>query len=78
MSAGLAVETKRLHEFLLWPAEKLNPPPLLDGQILQESGLTPGPQFRAILQKARDLQLDGLLTDRESAMTWLLQGGHIA
>ena len=65
---SLAQEAKRLNEFLLWPKEKLNPPPLLDGQILQQSGLTPGPQFRAILEKARDMQLDGELTDGESCL----------
>jgi len=70
-SFELALEAKRLHEFLLWPTEKLNPPPLLDGDILQQSGLAPGPQFRAILQNARDLQLDGKLTDLASAMRWL-------
>ncbi len=69
----LASEAQRLHDCLLWPSDKLNPQPLLDGQILQQSGLVPGPQFRAILQNARDLQLDGVLTDRESAMRWLMQ-----
>lgn len=68
----LHVECNRLSEFLLWPSEKLNPLPLLDGQILQQNGLLPGPQFRAILEKARSLQLDGELTDRESAIEWLL------
>ena len=71
----LAQEAKRLNEFLLWPAERLNPPPLLDGQVLQQNGLTPGPQFRAILEKTRDMQLDGELPDRASAIEWLVQYG---
>jgi poly(A) polymerase len=72
---SLAIEAQRLNEFLLWPMEKLHPPPLLDGQVLQQHGLTPGPQFRAILEQARDKQLDGELTDRESALQWLAQLG---
>ncbi len=75
LSPQLSMEAQRLYDFLRWPVEKLNPPPLLDGQILQQSGLLPGPQFRAILEKARDLQLDGALTDRESAMQWLSLSG---
>lgn len=71
----LAQEAKRLNEFLLWPAERLNPPPLLDGQVLQQNGLTPGPQFRAILEKTRDMQLDGELADSASALEWLVQYG---
>ena len=70
-SPTLALEAHRLNEFVHWPPEKLNPPPLLDGQVLQQSGLAPGPQFRAILQTARDLQLDGELADREAATKWL-------
>lgn len=73
-SPTLAMEAHRLNELLHWPPEQLNPPPLLDGQILQQSGLAPGPQFRAILQTARDLQLDGELADREAATKWLSQG----
>ena len=65
------MEAQRLYEILHWPPEKLNPPPLLDGQVLQRFGLAPGPQYRDILQKARDLQLDGELPDRESATKWL-------
>jgi tRNA nucleotidyltransferase/poly(A) polymerase len=74
-SPAFAKEAARLHEFLLWPDEKLNPLPLLDGQVLQQCGLKPGPQFRAILLKARCLQLDGELKDRDSAKQWLLHNG---
>jgi tRNA nucleotidyltransferase/poly(A) polymerase len=73
ISSALEMEANRLNEFLHLPPEKLNPPPLLDGQDLQQSGLAPGPQFREILQKARDLQLDRVLTDHKSAKEWLLQ-----
>lgn len=74
-SPELALEAVRLNEFLLLPNDELNPPPLLDGRILKQAGLLAGPRFRAILQKARDLQLDGQLTDRDSALDWLLHGG---
>ena len=74
---ALAREASRLYEFLHWPSERLNPSPLLDGQVLQQSGLVPGPQFREILQKARELQLDGVLSDRQAAKQWLSQSGNL-
>ena len=67
----LAEELSWLRERLDWSAEKLNPAPLLDGQDLQKAGLKPSPQFRLILQEARDLQLDGQLLDQEAAGVWL-------
>lgn len=45
----------------------LNPPPLLTGDDLKAMGLTPGPQFKRLLDEVRALQLDGQLKDRREA-----------
>ncbi|MFA5203963.1 MAG: CCA tRNA nucleotidyltransferase [Lentisphaeria bacterium] len=64
------------HAFLLdtlarYAATPVLPPPLLRGQDLIDAGATPGPRFREILEEARDLQLNGELSDRDQALHWL-------
>ena len=51
--------------------EALTPPPLINGHDLIELGLKPGPIFSEILQQAEDLQLEGILTAREEALSWV-------
>ncbi len=51
--------------------EALTPPPLINGHDLIALGLTPGPIFSEILQQAEDLQLEGILTAREEALSWV-------
>ncbi len=53
---------------LAWPAERLNPPPLVDGSDLIAHGLTPGPEFAALLERVRDAQLDGQISTRDEAL----------
>ncbi len=60
-----------VEEVLSWPVEKRDPPPLLDGQDLKQAGFKPGPSFAETLGRARQLQLDGELVDRSSALLWL-------
>jgi poly(A) polymerase len=55
-------------EILAWPPEKLNPPPLVDGRDLIRHGLSPGPQFSALLEQIRDAQLNGEIRTREEAL----------
>jgi len=55
-------------ERLAWPAERLNPPPLVDGADLIGHGLTPGPHFAAWLEQIRDAQLNGEISCREEAL----------
>ena len=71
INSELAQEYDWLRARLQWPTEKLNPPPLLDGQDLQRAGLAPSAEFRLILQEARNLQLDGKLLDQTAAFAWL-------
>lgn len=53
--------------------EDLNPIPLLNGSDLAELGHTPGPQFSRLLKELRVQQLDGQISDRDSAVKWLAQ-----
>jgi hypothetical protein len=55
-------------ERLAWPAERLNPAPLLDGEALIGHGLQPGPNFAPILEQVRDAQLNGEINSREQAL----------
>jgi tRNA nucleotidyltransferase/poly(A) polymerase len=48
--------------------EELNPPPLLTGDDLKQHGLTPGPQFKRLLDAVREAQLDGTVTTKEQAL----------
>jgi poly(A) polymerase len=50
------------------PAEKVYPPKLVTGDDLREMGLIPGPRFREILLAVEEAQLEGRLSDRESAL----------
>ena len=50
------------------PPEKVRPPRLLTGDDLKNMGLLPGPRFKEILLAVEEAQLDGRLTDRESAL----------
>jgi poly(A) polymerase len=55
-------------ERLAWPAERLNPLPLVDGNDLIQHGLRPGPQFAKLLEQIRDAQLTGEIRTRAEAM----------
>ncbi len=55
-------------ERLAWPAERLNPRPLLDGSALIQHGFTPGPHFSGILEQVRDAQLNGEINSPAEAL----------
>jgi poly(A) polymerase len=46
----------------------LDPPPLITGEDLMAMGLTPGPPFKTLLEKAREAQLDGVIRTKEEAV----------
>ncbi len=52
---------------LAWPADRLDPPPLLTGDDLQAAGIPSGPAYKTILQTVRDKQLDGEITTSAEA-----------
>lgn len=53
------------------PQEKLRPEPLVTGADLIALGLKPGPHFKTILTDIEDRQLEGTLTDKESALKFV-------
>lgn len=56
---------------LLQPPEILDPPPLITGEDLLSLGIPQGPKYRTILQKIREMQLDGKLLTPEAAKEML-------
>ncbi len=52
-------------------AEPLIPPALVTGKDLIKFGLKPGPKFKDILNDVQTEQLEGNLTDRESALAFV-------
>lgn len=58
-----------VQERLAWPAEKLNPPPLVTGDDLVRHGLQPGKAFRTLLEAARNAQLMGEIETQAAAFT---------
>jgi poly(A) polymerase len=50
---------------------KVEARPLITGQDLIESGLTPGPRFKEILDEVKELQAAGTLKDRKEALEYL-------
>lgn len=51
--------------------EDLRPARLLSGKDLIEQGYLPGPLFKQILSALEEAQLEGELSDREGALSWL-------
>jgi len=47
------------------------PHAILNGKMLLQLGISPGPEMGLILDKAYHAQLDGLFDDEESAIVWL-------
>lgn len=58
----------RCREFLAWPTERLDPPPLLTGEDLLAHGVPQGPLYKTLLTRVRQAQLDGQLHDRREAL----------
>jgi poly(A) polymerase len=56
---------------LLQPPEVLDPPPLVTGEDLLALGIPQGPQYRTLLQKTRDMQLDGEISTPDAAKAML-------
>lgn len=54
-----------------WPADRLDPPPLVTGADVQALGLKPGPRFKEMLDTVRRAQLDETLADRDAALALL-------
>lgn len=53
------------------PTEVLNPPPLITGNDLIEFGIKSGPEFKELLNKIQDAQLDEIIHTKEEAFALL-------
>ena len=51
--------------------EPIIPPPLVRGDDLIALGMKPGPLFREILDAVETKQLEGEMSDRDEALTWI-------
>ena len=60
-------------EKLALPADQLNPQPLINGDDLLQAGIPAGPDFRMMLERVRDAQLEGQLADRHQALALALK-----
>ena len=49
------------------------PPPLITGDDLTAAGLSPGPVFKKVLERAYDEQLEGRVGTKEEAMALALR-----
>lgn len=54
------------------PTEELRPPRLVTGADLIAAGLSPGPEFRRILDSIEDAQLEGRVSTRDEALALAL------
>lgn len=53
------------------PTGPINPPPLLTGHDLARHGLKSGPQFKVLLDRVREAQLDGQIHSKREALEWV-------
>jgi poly(A) polymerase len=71
-SSGSAPQVDYCEDYLrALPAGPINPPPLITGHDLVRHGLTPGPQFAALLGEIREAQLDRVVNSKREALEWL-------
>jgi hypothetical protein len=56
-----------------WTGEDIAPRPLISGEDLIVLGFTPGPQFKEILTRVEDEQLEGRIVDHSQALDFVLQ-----
>ena len=62
--------TQKLREFRDQEKEIL-PSPLITGNDLKDAGYHPGPLFGEILDAVAELQLEGTLNSKETALKWV-------
>ncbi len=55
----------------VFASEPLIPEPLMSGRDLIDMGVSPGPKFKEILTSVQNEQLEGRLSERESAISWV-------
>jgi poly(A) polymerase len=75
LASGRSLESVEFCERILreTPPEELNPPPVVTGEDLIALGLTPGPEFKRLLDAVREAQLEGRATTRPVALVLVQQ-----
>ena len=61
-------DAAHFRSLLAQPRQTLDPPPLVTGDDLLRHGVRAGPQYKTLLQRIRDAQLDGEVCTRDQAM----------
>ncbi|MDQ6992889.1 MAG: HD domain-containing protein, partial [Mariprofundus sp.] len=56
--------------------DQKKPSPVLTGKILMKMGVMPGPSMGKVLDRAYHAQLDGEISDEQSAIAWYQQAAH--
>ena len=56
-----------------WTEADITPAPLISGEDLIGLGFVPGPQFKEILSRVEDEQLEGRLSEHSQALSFVLQ-----
>lgn len=70
-NAALDIARILLENYWEKPEESVNPPRLLDGNVLmQELGLEPGPQLGKLIEALREAQAMGKVSSREGALEY--------
>ncbi len=64
-------------ERLDWPAEKLDPAPLMTGKRMKELGISPGKMYGQIIKQVRSDQLDGKIKNQDEADAFVKQALNI-
>src|SRR5262245_24647152 len=65
---GSTAEVSFCREKLALPVTELNPPPLITGDDLKRLGIRPGPEYRKLLDLARDAQLEDKIQSRSDVL----------
>lgn len=70
LASGKSLEHVEFCERLLreTPPEELNPPPAVTGDDLKAAGLTPGPDFKRLLDAVREAQLEGRVRSKDEGL----------
>jgi tRNA nucleotidyltransferase/poly(A) polymerase len=72
-AAGADLENYRYahRKYKEWTEDDIAPPPLITGEDLIQLGYAPGPQFKEILTRVEDEQLEGRLVSRAEAIEFV-------
>jgi poly(A) polymerase len=70
LASGHSTDHVEYCNYLLkeWSAEELNPEALISGHDLTRHGLSPGPEYKGLLDAVREAQLEGTVKTAKQAL----------